>query len=271
METVPRTGERFVSVFRPTFEVPCLRSRSWTGANRQKTPLYTVIDPDNRFRKKLSPSPPPIAGDPFCKNLGHAADLVLVHSFQMVFQVVELVLGDCGMFAGRAVHREMPQRVPDERDGAASVEHQRPVVVGDFEQVPGRALGDDRADHVACGPTGTIKPEYSKTARFSSLRTPISNFSKTLLKRDATCDGRPETIFATSSSSSSSRIRTHIPQIVPHLYLFIHILVLNYYNRIFFWDSICTCFFFINFETQFICNHIEYILYFSFLSRVRHA
>lgn len=166
METIPRTCQWFV--FHWSLKS---RSRSWTAeASRQKGPRRSDV-----FGKKTIPPPSPGS---LCENPGNAADLVLVHSFQMVFQVVELVLGDRGMFGGRAVHREMPQHVPDDRDGTASVEHQRPVVVGDFEQVPGRALGDDRADHVACGPTGTIKPKNSKTACFSRSQNRFLIFRK---------------------------------------------------------------------------------------------
>jgi len=79
--------------------------------------------------------------------------LVFVHSFQMTFQVHEFVFGYGRMFVGRAVHEEIPKHVPDQRHRAANVEHQRPIVVGVLEQVSGRTLSDNRADHVPCDST----------------------------------------------------------------------------------------------------------------------
>lgn len=75
--------------------------------------------------------------------------LISVHSFQVTFQVRKLVIGNRRMLVRRTVDEEVPERVPNQRHGTGYVKHQRPVVVGDLEQVPGRTLGDNRSDHVS--------------------------------------------------------------------------------------------------------------------------
>lgn len=77
-------------------------------------------------------------------------DLVFVHSFQVVLQEMEFVFGYRRMFARRVVHQQIPEHVPYQRQDAADVEHQWPIVVGDLQQVTGRTLSDDRPDHVSC-------------------------------------------------------------------------------------------------------------------------
>lgn len=103
-------------------------------------------------RKRKQTTRPPIdRGLHLCNNylITRRRYLISIHSFQMAFQIVELLFGYRGMFVRRIVDQHIPQHVPNQRHNSGRVKHQWPIVVGYLEQISGWTLCDDRTDHIA--------------------------------------------------------------------------------------------------------------------------